>query len=749
MENYNILFELVKNENFLKLNDFIKNHPDLDLNIKDNSGNYLITYAIIKNNIQLVKLLIENECKIDIIDQEGRSILYFPIKYDYFEIIELILKYNTQNIGIMITDFKDTYNNIPLHYAIFFKNEKAIDLLLKNDSNTNTIDENGYTSLHLSIYTKNYNICKKILDHNFNTNINAKTINGETALHIACNLELENIVELLIDNQIDINAQDYDMQLTALIYAIHLNNNKIAKILINSSNINPNIQDFTGNTALHHAIIEENNEIILNLLSNKNVKTKINVNLYNIDSKFPIHLFLEKEKNLDITILQLLIDQSNLNFQDNNGNTPLHFICKKNLWHDYKEVLKTKKMNIYIHNYDNERPVDYINKNELTDFLNLVTQSYLYILRTYNFIWKEEWENMCNKELFYDKLESTDLKIINKYTSNKINKNEDVCKDIIHNKLVNLYNDKNLKCGESSYPIKINKKCIQLNDINENNIELCSFVGVTLDVLCGLIYLLRNHKSSCSTITSNFIKNDDLCDYYCNIGIKTNMKCEFLNFEIVWIRKKIFFSDNFADNFNKCISKKEVRFVIIPLGIELESGSHANYMLFDKKTYELERFEPYGSDPPYKFNYDIGSLDSILEFKFMEINKNIKYISTTKYLPKIGFQYYDVYESKTGKIGDPGGFCALWSIWYIDNRLKYPEINRKSLIKKLLKEIKSKKISFKNLIRNYSINITTIRDDILKHGNITINDWINDQYTEKQYIKIINKLTNLLKNIID
>ena len=36
-------------------------------------------------------------------------------------------------------------------------------LLLKNNSNLNTIDENGNNSLHLAIYTKNYDICKKIL----------------------------------------------------------------------------------------------------------------------------------------------------------------------------------------------------------------------------------------------------------------------------------------------------------------------------------------------------------------------------------------------------------------------------------------------------------------------------------------------------------------------------------------------------------------------------------------------------------
>ena len=184
------------------------------------------------------------------------------------------------------------------------------------------------------------------------------------------------------------------------------------------------------------------------------------------------------------------------------------------------------------------------------------------------------------------------------------------------------------------------------------------------------------------------------------------------------------------------------------MGIELAEGSHANYLIFDKKTYEIERFEPYGSSSPYKFNYDSKLLDNILAFKFSEINEKIKYISPQFFLPKIGFQYLDVYESKTTKIGDPGGFCALWSIWYTEMRLKYPDIDRKSIVNKLLKQIKSSNTSFKNLIRNYSINITNIRDIIFKKANMSINDWLNDQYTEEQFQLVIKEILILLQKHI-
>ena len=741
MEESKILFDLIKNNKISEFKTFIQKISGvIDLNMKDNSGNYLITYAIVKNNTELVQLLIESECKIDITDQEGRSILYTPIKYNYTEIIKLLISYNNHSIGVSIADFKDKYSNIPLHYAIFFKNIDAIDLLLK-DSNVNTVDMDGNNSLHLSIYSKNYDICKKILKAT-NLNINSRTIDGETALHIGCNYELENIVKMLLDNGIAVDSQDYDNQLTALMYTINLNNNILSKLLL-KYNANPNIQDYVGNTSVHHAIIQDNNEILFEMLSYY-YKT-INVNIHNIDSKLPIHLLLEKDivNENENNIMQILINQSNLNFQDNNNNTPLHLICKKNIWQNNKDMLIKKKLNIFVFNKENKRPIDYISKNELTEFLDMATKAYLYILRNYNFTWKEEWENICSKELNLEKSKALSKYINNKGKDKHKNKCQDICYGIINEKLVDLYNNKDIKCGYTSYPFKINKKCIDIIGISSNDkvSELCSFVGVTLDILVGLIYLLDKYKDACSTITSNFINNDDLCNYYTNIGIKTSTKCEFLNFEIVWIYKKLFFSENFIENFKKCKS----RFIIIPLGIELKIGSHANYLIYDRKTNEIERFEPYGSEPPHGFNYDADLLDNILAFKFNEIDSKIKYIEPNKYLHKIGFQYHDIYEPKTGKIGDPSGFCALWSIWYADNRLKYPDIDRKSLVKKLVKEIKIKNVSFKNLIRNYSTTITDLRDKVLVAAGITINDWMNDQYNEKQYKIIINKLTELLK----
>jgi hypothetical protein len=76
-------------------------------------------------------------------------------------------------------------------------------------------------------------------------------------------------------------------------------------------------------------------------------------------------------------------------------------------------------------------------------------------------------------------------------------------------------------------------------------------------------------------------------------------------------------------------------------------------------------------------------------------------------------------------------------------RLKYPDITRNKLILKIIKNIRIKSLSFKNLIRTYSLNITQIRDKILKKEKLDINHWINGLYNENQ-LKSINDMIEKL-----
>ena len=169
-------------------------------------------------------------------------------------------------------------------------------------------------------------------------------------------------------------------------------------------------------------------------------------------------------------------------------------------------------------------------------------------------------------------------------------------------------------------------------------------------------------------------------------------------------------------------------------------------LFYDKKNKIVERFEPNGKNFPRGLNYNPDLLDSILENKFKSIDNDIEYRRPKNYLPIIGFQFLETLENrKCRRIGDPNGFCAVWCIWWIEQKIKNIKIESSILAEKLIERTKLNNFKFKNLIRNYSKNITDLRDNYLQKYNLDINDWINKNYTED----IIEKLENDISSIIN
>lgn len=747
-EKYQELFELLKNHKYdefkKKLDEIDLTDVMFDINIRDDQNNYFLTYAVTLNEPDVVKLLLEKGAKIDIVDKYDRSILIIPITFSYFEVLNLLLSANKENIGISITDIKDKNMRIPLHYAIEVQNKKAVKILLENGSNPNVVDKDGYTALHLAVKSRSLEICKIVMQ--YVSYINSRYNTGETALHIACNLQLMDIIVLLLKHGINVNIQDYMNEITALHYSVLLNNKEMIGLLINNG-ANPNLQDVYGNTALHYCVIENNFEIFLMLTESKLTKNIINFNTWNIDGELPLHLALKNNVDDITNYLEVMLSKSNLSVQDNDGNTCLHYLIKLDIWKNYKPNLIKKRLDIFALNSSKQMPIDLINKKDYNEFISLVVDSYLYRLKSANESWYNEWENICSKDFSHVSSEDSDLltkKIKGKLTSSNY---EGVCKNIISEKIVELINKvrKNeISCYEKSYPTR--KSYVCLNIIEGAKLDYCTFTGSTMDILIGLIFLLRKHKDTCSVLTKNFANNKELCAFYKSIGIIMNTRCEFLNFEIVWVHQRLYLVEGFYEQFKKCLQNPKVKFIIVPIGIEMREGSHAGYLIYNVISKEVERFEPHGSTTPPGLYYNPNLLDEILEARFKTIDDSIQYIRPSDYLPKIGFQLMDISENKKKKIGDPLGFCALWCIWYVDMRLTYRDFDRKKLVEILMKTVKAQNISFRNLIRNYGKYIIDTRDKILLNSQMDINDWLNDQYTDVQINTVMNQLNNEIES---
>jgi ankyrin repeat protein len=711
------IFSFIKENNFKKVEELLINENNENnknsYDIHDENYNFLIHYLVIFNQIKLIKFLLERNIRLDVLDIDGRTILYYPIKFNYFDLFDILLEYNKKVIGISIIDIKDKLGNTALHYATILNNLIFVKKLISNNADP-LIKNNDYDNiLQIALKYNRNDIINYIVNENYN--INFLTITGENFLQLSITYQNIAIINLLIENtNINLNNQEKEYGTTALQQLIVQNNISLCKKIINKS-VNINQQDYYGNSPLIYISSENNNELFDLFLSLNN----LNYNLTNIDGKTSLHIILSTKPKILKKYIEKIMINTDLNIQNNLGKTCLHLLIENNIFLDYYDILINKELNIFINDINGITVYDLIQKNENKNKLfELIINSYYNFLLIKKNILKVDWEIWCGNNIT-EKIK----------TLNKCKNNIEICKEKIKDIIF---------IEKRSIPV--------INDINliiDNGVfvDTCFYTGSTIDILFGLIFLYETYSISGLNLLINYplTKNELLLSYYKSIGLDLNYKLDFINFEILWSFQKIFFPIDFENNMLKLIKKN--KYIVIPIGIETSKGSHANILFFDVKNKILERFEPNGANEPKDFNFNSILLDKLILNKFLKIDDKIKYIVPSLYLPVIGFQIIEnLNENKCKRIGDPNGFCGIWCIWWIYQRIKHINIEPIKLVNELIKEFKLKNINFKNYIRNFSKNITDIRDTYLKKYNLDINDWIVGNYDD-------NILDDLDRNI--
>lgn len=712
MENKYNPFELIKSHQYSKLIDIIKSDENIDLNEVDETNTYLIQYAILFRQKQLVALLISKGCKLDIMDSDGRSILYVPIKYGYNEIVSLLINFSDVVVGIPLLELQDKNKNIPLHYAIMFNKYDIIFEILQTDHNFSFKDINGNTALHLmikNIKSDKTDLIKLMLSKRIG--LSYTNNDGQNALHMAIDTDSYDTCEILLNGGINIDTETVESHITPLLQATINNNISILKLLLKYKP-DVNSQDIYGNSSLIHSIMNKSKQIIEQLYPISNV------NLVNISGKSAIYLFFESEydlSTLDEYYFKEILLKSDINLQDNQGKTLWHYLVENDIWITYSDILINKKNKIFIQDINGITPYEFIKKKQKTKdyfnkFIDLIANSF------YNYLIAKPYLNTHNIELKTDQKNNA-LKQIKKL----------------------------IEEDHISYPSK--KKSYCMSEIDITNIKFSSYTGIGLDIVCGLLYLLEKHKNVDTTLTDNFIDNPILSEYYKSNGILTEGL--FLNYEIIWSFQRLFIPSILNNKIKEFSKDTKKQFLVIPLGIELSNGSHANILLYDKAKGEIERFEPYGKSFPPGYNYNPINLDQNIKNLFNSLFEDSEfkcnYISPSDYEPKIGLQLLDTQEyTKEKNIGDPGGFCGAWSLFYVEMRINNKNIPKNDLIGNLINHIRLKRVTFRSVIRNFTKNITDIRDKILMKGDIDINVWLNDTYNKDQWTIVTGEIKRLI-----
>jgi ankyrin repeat protein len=154
---------------------------------------------------------------------------------------------------------------------------------------------------------------------------------GRTAMHVAVLSSDTSIVSRLLATGAAVNAQDIEGETP-----LHMATNaKMSRVLLDKAGANPNIPNIDGICALHLAVQRRNIETVRSLLKrNANVNNADNIRWFT-----PLHLVaLPARHSLDVEVSpdmgsriallltsQLGASEPDLNYQDREGNTPLHY----------------------------------------------------------------------------------------------------------------------------------------------------------------------------------------------------------------------------------------------------------------------------------------------------------------------------------------------------------------------------------------------------------------------------------------
>jgi len=584
-------------------------------------------------------------------------------------------------------------------------------------------------------------LLQKFKDYIYNTNIE-----GNTWLHY---LDFDIIKKIIFLKKLDFIDWEKllyiknDNNIQTISYILASDKFKFIYKILDKYFINQNNMSFLSSLFNNSNI--KNNEMvkILKLL----IKKKVNLNSrYELNRSLVWPLLLKNNnKILDLLYKYKKIENQGIYgfFPHSYGSHSLYFIL---IQKDYNEKL--------LNNY-------YKKFKEFLDlsYNNIYNDTIISSLLNYR-IMNNRGSNYIEKDLF-KLLPDEDFNNINIDNETLLHKlvllNFQYSKYLKNKKLINIKNKDGL------YPIDlatdqkwikylkkkkfIKKENLNINLINSKSVYATIFKAYAFDI--GLyLHILENKyselyipKTSIKTlIKERYFDGNDYPDQIFPIN------ADFA-WIIIWNNKDSYYIHPYLNMIiMAAYNLKKYNYAALLISYRNKTGGlHAIPLIYDFKNKLIERWDSFG------YNEIENNIDKILN---IELTKDTifkyKSLKRTQYI--IGIQEMSLENEKNNiKRGDFGGFCAAWTIWFIEHKIKNPNIETKKLIKKLLQKII---VTSQTKYKNYGLIISHIRNysNLLRDRIQLLFDklkWDYDDYTNNLPSYIMNlKIQNyLIKNL--
>lgn len=222
---------------------------------------YLIYSAVRQGKLKIVRRLINHYdvCRSPLCDEKRYNLLLEATKYNYTEIVKLLL---TKCSVVNNTNINNT--NATLHFAVEHNNIEVVRMLLNARANINAKNIDGMTPFHIAVERGNLEIIHYLLRY-VPVNFGYKRKDGVcTPLQIAVERKHEEVIYLLLRYGSDINIPTDDGT-TILYLAVKSGHPRIVESILK---YNPDRNNDTNRNILSFAVgnLGSNNEIVELLL---------------------------------------------------------------------------------------------------------------------------------------------------------------------------------------------------------------------------------------------------------------------------------------------------------------------------------------------------------------------------------------------------------------------------------------------------------------------------------------------------
>lgn len=230
---------------------FIKKY-DIDIDTQGLCGKTALIHAAIRNNLEIVEYLIQNNANVHIKDENSYTALMWAALLGNQEIAIYLI-----NNGARYDD-TDDFGNTPMILAVGYLD--LVEKLLHLGADINTQNHNGFSILMWA--SNSLESVKFLIDRG--ADINIRNIDGKNILILSAEQGALDVVKYLIQKGMDENFTCYK-GFTALMGAAHEGHLDIVRYFIEELHMDASQTDDTGKNACMWALTNHQNEVALYL----------------------------------------------------------------------------------------------------------------------------------------------------------------------------------------------------------------------------------------------------------------------------------------------------------------------------------------------------------------------------------------------------------------------------------------------------------------------------------------------------